>query len=328
MKQLKAAIIGCGKIGSGYDKGLGDPNVYSHAKAYLLNPHVDLVAVCDQDPLKLEQFAITWGSCIERFERMEALLSRFGDIDLLSLCTPTPAHEANLLRILETNIPYILCEKPLVQNYNTARRITDLYKRDGKSLIVNHVLRWDPGIQTIRSYLSTGLLGPLQTATAVYAKGLFHNGSHIVDLAVHLFGEPKHMVKLSEFEELPDDPTASFVFFYPGFQIVFLGLQESCYSAFEYALYFEKGKILITDLTNSILFYKVVAHPFLDGYRFLSSESEPIPSQQHKNMALVINDVVDGILFKKPALFRCTAEDACHILSYLIKIRDLTCQNL
>ncbi|MCX5829750.1 MAG: Gfo/Idh/MocA family oxidoreductase [Deltaproteobacteria bacterium] len=326
MKRLKAAIIGCGKIGSSYDNSLEDRYIYSHAKAYLLNPHIDLIAVCDKDPSKLEQFTLKWGSGIECFESSDDLLARHRP-DIFSICTPTPVHEKDLLRALDTNIPYVLCEKPFVEDLGRAVEISDLYRRSGKTLLINHVLRWEPGIQKIWNKLEQGTLGPVQTVSAVYAKGLLHNGIHIVDLTLQLFGEPMDILKLSEFTEVPDDPTCNFVFLYPGFQVVFQGLRECCYSIFEYTMFLEGGKIIITDLTNRILLSKAVSHPFLDGYRYLSPEPEAIPSHQYENMALVINDIIKGILGNYPGLFRCTAEDACRTLNYLKLIRELECRN-
>jgi predicted dehydrogenase len=325
VKRLKAAIIGCGKIGSSYDSGHEDPYVYSHTKAYLLNPHVDLVAVCDQDPVKLKEFSEKWGSGIECFQSSDDLLLRHRP-DILSICTPTPVHEKDLLRALGTDIPCVLCEKPFIEDLEKASEISDLYRCSGKSLLINHGLRWEPGIQKIRNNLEQGTLGPVQTVSAVYAKGLLHNGIHVVDLTLHLFGEPTDIMKLSEFTEIPDDSTCSFVFFYPGFQVVFLGLRERCYSVFEYSLFLEKGKIIITDLTNRILISKAVSHPFLAGYRYLAPEAKTIPSRQYENMALVINDTIKGIMENRSDLFRCTAEDACRTLDCIKQIREMKCR--
>lgn len=326
MKRLKAAIIGCGKIGSSYDNSLEDRYTYSHAKAYLLNPHIDLIAVCDKDTDKLEQFTLKWGSGIQCFENSDDLLARHCP-DVLSICTPTPVHEKELLRALDTDIPFVLCEKPFIDDLDRAVEISNLYKYSEKTLIINHVLRWETGIQKIREHLKQRTLGSVQTVSAVYAKGLVHNGIHIVDLTLHLFGEPTDILKLSEFTEVTDDPTCNFVFFYPGFQVVFLGLRELCYSIFEYTMFLEGGKIIITDLTNRILISKAVSHPFLDGYRYLSPDPEAIPTHQYKNMALVINDIIKGIIENRPNLFRCTSEDACRTLHYLKLIREQECRN-
>ncbi len=325
MKRIKAAIIGCGRIGSSYDNGFEDSYVYSHTKAYLRNPWVDLVAVCDQDPSKLEEFNSKWGSQIECFSSTDDLLTRHRP-DLLSICTPTAVHEQDLLRALDTDIPYILCEKPLVEDLGHAAEIADRYRRSGRMLIVNHVLRWEPGIREIHDYLKEGTFGQVQAVSAVYAKGLVHNGIHVVDLTLEMFGEPTDILKLSEFTEVPADSTCSFVFFYPGFQVLFLGLRERCYSIFEYTLFLEGGKIVITDLTNHISCTTVVSHPFLAGYRYLSPESNVIASHQYENMACVINDIVSGILHNKPELFRCRAEEACRTMNYLQRIRELPCR--
>ena len=60
MNQLRAALIGCGKMGSEYSSDIQQSGVYSHAHAYSAHPDTELVAVCDADLRRAKTFADQW----------------------------------------------------------------------------------------------------------------------------------------------------------------------------------------------------------------------------------------------------------------------------
>lgn len=322
--RVRAAIIGCGRIASGYDGTLDDANVYSHAKAYLLNPHVDLVAACDVAADQRAAFARKWGGQISLFDTPRALLAGVNGLDLVSICTPTPSHYSDLLSVLDTDIPYVLCEKPLVDSLDRVDDVIERYEARNKTLLVNHALRWEPGILQLKARVESDP-SSVQAVHAVYAKGLQHNGIHIVDLTLFLFGEPTHIRKISEFEEVPGDPTCSFVLTYPRFSVYITGLAEKHYSVFEYTVYLADDKIVMTDLTTRIVRYPAEPHPFLAGYTSLSSVGKPWPCRQTRNMSNVIDDVVEGIRSQKRSLFRCGPAEARATMACLQRISASPC---
>ena len=61
-KILRAGIVGCGKIGSEFDKDPGRKPVYTHAGAYYYDPRFSLVAGADPDKKKLAAFRRKWGA--------------------------------------------------------------------------------------------------------------------------------------------------------------------------------------------------------------------------------------------------------------------------
>jgi predicted dehydrogenase len=321
---LRVAIIGCGKIGSDYDVSLEDGHVYSHTKAYLLNPHAELVAACDLSASQRRAFENKWGRQVRLFDTSTELFAETPNLDLVSICTPTSSHHADLLRVLEADVPHVLCEKPLARDADEAADIARRYDEHGRVLCVNHVLRWEPGVIALKERLSSPRCA-VTAVNVVYAKGLRHNGLHAVDLSLYLFGEPSQIIKLNEFEEVPGDPTCDFVLVYPEFNVSFTGLPEKHYSIFEYTIYSDDGKVAITDLTTRILRHRAVDHPFLSGYRSLSNEHEELPCRQDRNMENVINDVVEGIRSRNPSLFRCTSADAMLTMGYLQRIRESPC---
>jgi len=322
---IKAAIVGCGNIASEYDADINDANVYSHTKAYLLNECVELTAVCDPSKVQREKFDKKWGKSINQYDSLQSLLKKNSDLDLISICSPTKNHYSDLLEILESEIRYILCEKPFIENTHEIDSISKKFSDKGKVLMVNHLLRWEPGIIQIKNKLSDHNSSYIQGVQVNYAKGLMHNGVHVVDLTLFLFGQPEKIHKISEFEEIHGDPTSDFIFIYSNFSVTFMGLLESSYSIFEYKIYTRNEKFEITDLTNSIYQYSVKEHPFLNGYKYLSPNENIIPSFQNQNMSSVINDIVDGIRNGNPKLFQCLAKDASLTMKYLQIIKEEIC---
>ena len=61
MMPYRAAVIGCGKIGSEYADDPRIRDIYTHAGAYTACPDTELVAVCDIDPARAKRCADRWG---------------------------------------------------------------------------------------------------------------------------------------------------------------------------------------------------------------------------------------------------------------------------
>ena len=59
-KKIKAAVIGCGRIGAEFDNDPKRKYISTHTGAYSAVKGVDLVAVCDVDPSKASKCAEHW----------------------------------------------------------------------------------------------------------------------------------------------------------------------------------------------------------------------------------------------------------------------------
>ena len=78
MSKIKSGIIGCGRIGCGFDDKPNQKIIRTHALAYFKNPSAKLVSLCDIDTKKLKKYG-THGSVLRRFgvvsvERSDASL--------------------------------------------------------------------------------------------------------------------------------------------------------------------------------------------------------------------------------------------------------------
>src|SRR3989338_7731499 len=108
----KAALIGCGYIGSLYSNDPKIKGIYTHAGAYIACRKTELVAVCDIDEEKSAACAAQW-KIKNHYTDIKRLLSEQRP-EIVSICTTDITH-ADILDLLlnTTGIKGIVVEKPL-----------------------------------------------------------------------------------------------------------------------------------------------------------------------------------------------------------------------
>ncbi|MEP6704961.1 MAG: Gfo/Idh/MocA family oxidoreductase, partial [Acidobacteriota bacterium] len=205
---FRAAVIGCGKIGSEMSV---DPllkgDVFTHAEAYSRCEKTELAALCDSNEAKLAAAGKLWGvtalyASVEELVAHEAL-------DVVSICTPTATHGAVLRVVLNgANPPRgVLCEKPLGMTLAESEEMAALANERGVCLATVYMRRYANNFQAVKKFLGDGGIGDLQTIAGVYIKGTFHNGTHWFDMLRYFAGEVERVSGLNILEEVRDDPT-------------------------------------------------------------------------------------------------------------------------
>ena len=104
---LRVGIIGCGGVSR------------NHIEAYQALADVDVVAVCDIDLARATAVATEYGIA-RAYGEVERLLSC--GVDLVSVCTPHPTHEAVVLAAADAGV-HVLCEKPIATDLEAAERM-------------------------------------------------------------------------------------------------------------------------------------------------------------------------------------------------------------
>ena len=192
--KVRVAVIGCGAQGR------------NHLTAYRRDPAVDVVAVCDIDPRRLEETAAEFG--VEKcFERYEDLLEN-DRYDLVSVCTMPVSHHQIVTAALAAGAN-VLCEKPTAMNATEAAAMVAAARQAGRLLTVGFNMRFLPNAQILKRFVEEGRLGrPVSTrawtfATDIpwwgrhYVKRLSGGGVlastavHILDLALWIAGNPE-----------------------------------------------------------------------------------------------------------------------------------------
>jgi len=137
----KAAIIGCGKIGSEYSEDPLITGIYSHAEAYSVSPDIELAAVCDTNIMRQKKCQERWkvrSAFSDYHEMMDTIKP-----DIVSICTPDQTHYSLISSILkETDVCAIIAEKPLATTTKDAKKIVSIAQKNGVVLAVNYPRRY------------------------------------------------------------------------------------------------------------------------------------------------------------------------------------------
>ena len=165
-RRLRAGLVGMGSMGR------------NHARVLQSLPDVDLVGAVD--PLLRDS-----GAAFPVFDSVAELLTR--EVDLCVVATPTATHEAVALELAEAGVSTLI-EKPLSTTAKSALTIVEAFERSGTVGCVGHIERFNPALQSLRSRMLSGDIGPIyQIATR--RQGPFParivDAGVVVDLATH-----------------------------------------------------------------------------------------------------------------------------------------------
>ncbi|MFI0793480.1 Gfo/Idh/MocA family protein [Micromonospora rubida] len=142
MDRLRIGVVGIGVQGQ------------LHARALRDVSQADLVAVADVSPQNRSWAENNLG--VRAVPEIEALLD---DVDAVSICTPDHLHEAAALTALAAG-KRVLLEKPMALSTASCDRIL-AGRPDPDSLMIGHVLRFDPRVTRLREVVRSGELGDI-----------------------------------------------------------------------------------------------------------------------------------------------------------------------
>ncbi len=185
LKQLRCAIIGCGRIGCGFDDKT--KTIMTHAGSYFNNPNTKLIALCDIDQKKLKKY----GKKYDVYNLYTTSNKMFENeiIDCVSICTLVDTHLELVTQAVKHGVKAIFLEKPISNGLHEAKKIIDICNDNSIVLLVDHQRRFDPFFHTLKNLIQTKKLGDIQSVNIYYGSGISNTGSHIFDLIRLLFGE-------------------------------------------------------------------------------------------------------------------------------------------
>jgi len=282
-KTYKAAIIGCGNIASLYDTQ-DSGQVSTHAGAYTSHPRFSLVSACDIDSKRLSDFGKRW-NVSALYKDMEKMLSEMRP-EVVSICTPTQLHYDHLLVAVKYVPKAIICEKPLSTDPVQARYIVETCEKKSIPLFVNYVRRWSGPIHRLKDEIASGRFGKPVRVVGAYSKGLFHTGSHMIDMLDYFFGKPRFKRLISE-KNFPFNGDAS-----PSFSIEYEKGPEAClfsydfknFETFQADLIFERSMVRIEDFARKITYYSI------------SGDKSICPAQTIEGMDNFFTNMLDNVV--------------------------------
>lgn len=288
-KKYNAVIIGAGKIASGYDTPKSKA-VLTHAHALTNNPRTQLVGISDIDSVRGAVEAKKWKTSFfaDTHDMLRALTP-----EIIVIATPNATHTEMLALALSHNPKVIIMEKPVVHEQSAMKAIRALSKKTTVPVVVNFRRRFDGVVSEIRGALLKGKYGSILSASALYSKGVVHNGSHMIDLARYLFGEmtsSKMHFSVDDFSA--GEPTLGGVATFercPQFYLM-TGDERSFY-VFEMSIVTEKCRIRFVDEGRVVLFEEVVKDTVYPDDRVLG-KAKSKPTKLAESMSRMVEHAI------------------------------------
>ena len=252
---LKVLIIGCGNIAGGFDAASSTrPVARTHAAAYTAHGQFSISACVEPDADKRAAFMTRWAvpdgcDSLDHLMATHDTASKSDRFDVVSICSPTSAHHADVLRALHLKPKLIFCEKPVCADVAQTQSVVQRCFDQGVLFAVNHNRRWDPEVTRLRDQLQSGQWGEIRLVTGQYNKGVLNNGSHMIDLLHDLLG-PLTLIgcgtPLFDYSESDPSVPASLVSA-AGVPIALTCGDASDYSLFELQVVTQRGVIAMED---------------------------------------------------------------------------------
>jgi len=161
-------------------------------------PNVKVVAHVDANPDRLEeklrqtQAKRHYASCRDMHEHETP--------DIVVICSRHPDDHLPLIEAAARKGCHIYCEKPLAATLDEADRIVELAERHRIKIAMAHPARHALAFLTMKRLIDAGEIGRPLT---IHGRGkcdhrgggedLVVLGTHILDLMIHLFGQPGHV---------------------------------------------------------------------------------------------------------------------------------------
>ena len=263
---------------------------YTHAGAYRRDGRFDLVACVEPDDSRRQAFMNDW-SVPKGFASMTEVRDGGLTFDIVSICSPTECHAADLAMALDLRPKVVFCEKPITPSLSETERLVARYKEMRVPLAGGHTRRWDPEINQLRIEIESGEWGVLRSATAIYNKGILNNGSHMLDLLQLLIG-PLSLTCVGEAvaDYLEADPSIPAWLVTSGGTPVHLTCADAAdYAIFELQLVFSKGVLTMEDGGQSWRERRAVESDRFKGYRFLDTGVRRAGGDQQAMASAVAN---------------------------------------
>ncbi|MGD9496926.1 MAG: Gfo/Idh/MocA family protein [Armatimonadota bacterium] len=182
----RVGLIGCGGVSA------------NHLAGYRLVDEAELVACCDIDAARAEDFARRAG-ITDVYTDYRELLAR-ADLEMVDICAIDEAHAEIAIAALQAG-KHALIEKPFAMTVAEGKAIIAAAQASGRLAMCAQSLRWDPKLRAAKAIIGSGRIGrPVfvrfsqpsspfwrpEQAAAYRDRGadwlLVHNGMHSFDL--------------------------------------------------------------------------------------------------------------------------------------------------
>jgi UDP-N-acetylglucosamine 3-dehydrogenase len=165
---LKIGVIGVGVMGA------------NHARVLSEIADVELAGIVDPDRKQRELVGHTLGCPV--FADLDALLA--SDVEAVTIAAPTHLHQDISLACIARGL-HVMVEKPIAPTVEEGRAIVAAARRAGVTLMVGHVERFNPAVESIKLALKDQDIFSIAITRVGPIPPRMSNVGVVIDLAVH-----------------------------------------------------------------------------------------------------------------------------------------------
>jgi len=201
MKNIRTALIGCGRIGFLLED---DPLRYKPCTHYggAKAAGIKINFACDLNIGRLKKFAAIASVSDENIYTDYKKLLEEQKPELVIIATWTNMHAGIGITAVRNGAKTIICEKPIASSLKDAQELFSICRKFKVNLIINHERRYDERYNTVKKMLGDKKIGEVKTVYAsVLSAGassadikqgggpLLHDGTHMIDIIRYFFGD-------------------------------------------------------------------------------------------------------------------------------------------
>lgn len=301
---VSAAVIGIGVMGE------------HHARVFYDLPGIELVGLCDINP-KIVQ-AISQKNNIPVFVDYQEMLDKLKP-QIVSVTVPASLHEEVTIAALKSGA-HVIVEKPLATTVESGIRMISLARRLNRKLMVGHIERFNPIIQTIKDQGIFHLVGdPYQVIfrrtlpypSRIYDIGLvLDTAIHDIDISCFLIGQsPTHAFASINYHlhNSYEDTLLGLLSYQNGCEVVLDVNWISPLKTREILIYGENGLVHANLLAKNITFFQ-------------SNTKKLIPFNDHDPLQMELKSFVQSVQNDEaPAISPLESLSAVYLALTLLK---------
>ena len=213
---IKVGLLGFG--------GIAKPHYRAYDQISAENPDIQLVAVCDIDPIQFEtaqEINIKTGQAKADLTGKRLYTNVYDmleneELDMIDICLPTYLHAEYTIEMLKAG-KHVMCEKPMAISSAACREMIDTANKVGKKLMIGQCLRFEPAYLCLKEFVDSGEFGKVNYAffdrlSSIpkwgynkWFQSTRHSGGCALDLHIHdvdmirfLFGEPDRVTAVAQ----------------------------------------------------------------------------------------------------------------------------------
>ena len=317
-KKFSVVIVGMGRIGFKYDFESRLETHLSHFKSIEGDEGFDLVGCVDPNISSLDLIHSISPHLL--FHNLEELRGKVNpDYFVISTTTCELFKTARL--VLENFKPkVILIEKPVSHDLTEIEKLIDLSKIHDVAIFVNYSRRVDPGFVECRQMIEIQKPTNFIKGFAYYSKGIFNNGSHLIDLLTWFFGDCLE-VNVRSVEYLNEfDPSIDFEMVFESGAVNVFSLDGLEYHPFGAELFFSSQLVRINSGFKGIDILEAESNPILPQDLLIDSVSKRITTDMKNSQGNVNREILSFLRSGSCRLPRL--EDGAKIIKLINEMVD------